>query len=148
MIYELLKRDDVWRILPYYAAGCALLLPPMSASSSRLIFLAAMVGAGTVTFAVQCATTFQTGLPIAARQLFLARLLALPSLLWAPVLAAGGVILVISGVARADSVFVLAKSASFFTLMAAALHSIKPQELSLPVWTTMMVLCVLPPWPC
>ena len=64
MIYQLLKRDDVWRILPYFVLGCAVVYPLLAASGGQVAFLSVMLGAGSVITGFQRATRFQAGLPI------------------------------------------------------------------------------------
>lgn len=144
MIYQLLKRDDVWRILPYFVLGCAVVYPLLGASGGKVAFLSVMLGAGTVMMGFQRATRFQAGLPIAARQLFLARLLALLGVLWLPALAGCCSILAVTSAAHAAAAVAVAKSAAVCTLAIAALQSIRVRELSLPRWMMVFVTTPLP----
>jgi hypothetical protein len=145
MIYQLLKRDPVWRMTPYYVLGCAVVYPLLAASVHRVAFLSAMVGWGTVATGFQRATRFQAGLPIAARQLFLMQLLSLLGSLWLPALAGGGMILAATGAAHAASALAPVKVAALYSLVIAALQSIRVRELSLPGW--MMFAVMFPPAP-
>jgi hypothetical protein len=144
MIYQLLKRDDVRRIAPFVVLVSAVLYPLLGASVGRVAFLSVMMGAGAVIMGLQRATRFQAGLPIAARQLFLTRLLALLGVLWLPALAGGGMILATTGTAHAAAALAVAKVAALYTLATAALQSIRVRELSLPRWLIYVVFPLLP----
>jgi len=140
MIYQLLKRDDVWRILPYYVLGCAVIYPFFGASVMRAAFLSAMLGFGAAVAGFQRATRFQAGLPIAARQLFLARLISLLGILWLPALAGAGMMLLVTGTAHAASASAVAKVVVAYTLVIALLQSIRVRDLSLPIWKMFPVM--------
>jgi hypothetical protein len=140
MIYQLLKRDDVWRIVPYAILGCAVVYPLIGASVERAAFLSVMLGLGAAVAGFQRATRFQAGLPIAARQLFLTRLLSLLGMLWLPTLAGVCMILAATGVAHAASALAVAKAVAVCTLAIAALQSIQVRELTLPRWMILPVV--------
>ena len=103
MIYQLLKRDDGWRMARYFVLGCAVVYPLLGASAMRAALLSTMLGFGATVAGFQRATRFQAGLPIAARQLFLARLISLLGILWLPALAGVGMMLLVTGTAHAAS---------------------------------------------
>lgn len=148
MIYQLLKRDDVWRILPYCVVGSLLAYPLMGTPVARSAWLGGMLGLWSLAaamFGLQRATRFQAGLPIAARQLFLTRLLSLLGILWLPALAVSGMVLVVTGTADAASALTVAKAVAVWTLATAILHSIRVGELSLPGWMTLAVVFLFPP---
>jgi hypothetical protein len=134
MIYQLLKRDDLWRFAPHYVLGSAVVYPLLAASVDKVAFLSAMLGLGAAVAGFQRATRFQAGLPTAARQLFLARLLSLLGMLWLPALAGVCMILATAGAAHAASALAVVKVAAVCTLAIAALQSIWVRELSLPRW--------------
>ncbi len=140
MIYQLLKRDEVWRLVPYAVLGCAVVYPLIGASVGRAAFLSVLLGLGAAVAGFQRATRFQAGLPIAARQLFLTRLLSLLGILWLPPLAGVCMILATTGVAHAASALAVAKAVAVCTLAIAALQSIEVRELTLPRWLIFPVM--------
>jgi len=144
MIYQLLKRDDVWRMTSYLALGCAVVYPLMGASARGAGLLSMLLGLRAALASRQRATRFQAGLPIAARQLFLTRVLALLGMLWLPALAGVGMILATTGAAHAASILSVARTVAVWTLMIAALQSVWVRELSLPIWMMGVVVFLFP----
>jgi hypothetical protein len=93
----------------------------------------------------QRATRFQAGLPIAARYLFLTHLLSLLGALWLPALAGGFMILAATGRAHAAAALAVVEAAAIFTLVIAALQSIRMRELCLPRWLMIVLMVPMPP---
>ena len=86
MIYQLMKRDAAWKIAVFSAMLAVL---PALATKPSLAIRLMMVAIPILFFAAtarpqQRATVFQAALPLPARDLFLARLLSLVTIVWFP----------------------------------------------------------------
>jgi hypothetical protein len=129
MIWQLVKRDPAWRMAQLFGIGAAALV----ALRPEEIAFAAAFGSGTLWLQsrpADRATTFHTGLPILARDLFLARLTALLLLVWLP-LSTGAAVLAIRGVSLA----VLGKAfeiGCFLTLLVLAALAWRVEEVGGP----------------
>ena len=142
MIFLLMRGDRLWQV----AAGCAVLnlalLPLYPASfDPGAILLGEAFGIATAmaSLARPRATLFETALPIPARQLFLAKLFPLLTLVWLPAASALAVIVVRWGPSSSGVPDVL-RFAAIATLGAVLPMSVRMAELSLPVWLS-IALC-------
>lgn len=125
MVYRLMKHEPElsWGLLYLSAVSVATVLLGFQQTLFMAPFLCFLLGRPW-----RRATQFHAALPIAARQLFLARLLSIVPLIWAPQLLAV-VVLASSGHPAGGELTALA-SAGIFTLAAAALQSVRLRELS------------------
>jgi hypothetical protein len=118
MIWQLVKRDPAWRNALICAAASAVVCP--LAPSEFLGMFAVIVAMCWVGSQPNVrATLFQAGLPIRARDLFLARLVALFAGVWLPV-ATGAAVLLLLGKAAEDLENLSVIAAGFSVLVLAA----------------------------
>jgi hypothetical protein len=132
MIYQLMKREPAWRTAPYLAIASAVLWPLHSSVSGVLpaILLSSVYMIGIIQLRVhERCTLFTAALPIAGRQIYLARTLSLATFIWLPILAAVTVswrdIVVLIEVGALSSAGVL------------LVQSVHVREISAPPWVTM-----------
>ncbi len=81
MIWELIKRDPVWRVMPLFAALWVLAAP------NGVLFFTLVPFMMFISFHGfrHCCTLFQAALPIAGKQLFLSRVASLMAFIWLPI---------------------------------------------------------------
>ena len=131
MIYQLMKRDPAWRRAPYFAIASAVLWPLHSSVSSILAFvlLSSVYMTGIILFRVhERCTLFTVALPIAGRQIYLARVLSLATFIWLPILAA-------AAVSWRDFV-VLIEAGALASVAVLLIQSVRVREISAPPWVT------------
>ena len=140
MIYQLLRRDPAWRLMPVAAAGAVLCI--LAASSAVGIpVLATLLGASPFLAGVhRRATRFQAALPISARDLFATRCTAFAGLVWLPLLIAVGVAFLKGGSEWKGAASVLLDCGAAATVTTIAVLSLKlmeiesPQQLVISLW--------------
>ena len=129
MILQLIKRDPAWKFTPWLTAAAAIAALISSRYGSSI--LGAMGGLILVLFMRaqphRRVTFFEAALPIAARDLLLARFLSLMALIWLPAVAVAAV----SGFAIAGF------AAIVLTLGVILILSTRIEEFAAPVWATM-----------
>lgn len=141
MIYQLMKRDPACQAVAFMALISAVVCILYAASPNLpfpYCFIAAM--GALMSRAHQRATRFQAGLPIAGRQLFLARLCSLIAMLWLSAIAGAAAILVAAGFAHSASALTVVEVAAIGTVMIATLQSLRLRELVCPKWLMFVVL--------
>jgi hypothetical protein len=139
MIYQLLRRDPAWRLMPLAAAGGALCMWAGSGGAGTMLFgtlLGACLFLGEFR---RRATLFQTALPIPARDLFAARCVAFAALVWLPVLAAVAVAFV-----KGEAAFGPIDCGAAASLLTLAVLSVRLTEMNgpLPIMDTLLSLGV------
>jgi hypothetical protein len=130
MIWQLVKRDPVWRAALISMAG-AVAYPALPRG------LIGMFGFLIGMFWLQChphrrATSFQAALPIRACDLFLARILAFFALVWLPV-ASGGALLLLLRKPLEDAATLVEIGAGFSVLVLVA-QSSRVREIAGSQW--------------
>jgi hypothetical protein len=138
MIFQLMRGDLAWRMATALALVNLVLLAMYPAGMDPGPILLGEAFAMTTALATvwcQRATLFETALPIAGRQLFLARLLPRMALVWLPAVSALGLIVVRWGPSSSLVPDVL-RFAAIATFGAVLPMSVRVAELSLPVWLT------------
>jgi hypothetical protein len=153
VIWELVKRDPAWRAMPYSAAASLLIWPFGSDKASETFGAIAVMLPLAVLFIFQSQirqryTLLQATLPIAGRQLFLARVASVTALIWLPILSVVAA-MAVGGVkwTWVDSLPLLG-SGAMAMLGFMLVQSIRVRALDPPVWllTTVFVgaVAVLP----
>lgn len=132
MIYQLLRRDPAWRLMPFAAAAGGLSILAASAAVGFQLF-AAFLGVLPLLAGVhRRATLFQAALPIPARVLFATRCVALASLVWLPVLVGVGVAVLKGGLEWKGAAPALMDCGASATLITVALLSLRLTEIESP----------------
>jgi hypothetical protein len=132
MIYQLLRRDPAWRLMPVAAAAASLCILAGS-SAVGIPVLATLLGASPFLAGVhRRATLFQAALPISARDLFATRCAAFASLVWLPLLVAAGVAFLKGGSEWKGAASVLLDCGAAATVTTIAVLSLKPMEIESP----------------
>jgi hypothetical protein len=140
MIYELVKRDPAWQTMPWFVLVAAVVCAcPASVSG-----FGAMVGFMSLIVAYPHvhATRFQAGLPIAGRDLFLARALSIMAMVWLPAMAGATAAAISSGHAAVAGRALLV--AALCTPVGGVLQSIRVRELAGPRWIIFAACMVIP----
>jgi hypothetical protein len=141
MIYQLVKRDPAWKAMPWLvlvaAVVCACFSPVLTFGGPSVV-----MGLFFVVFFVAApplrATRFYAGLPIAGRDLILARIFSIMAVVWLPALAAAAAAAAFSRPSLAVvGPFVVA---ALCTLAAGVAQSIRVRELAAPKWTLLPLL--------
>jgi hypothetical protein len=134
MIYQLIRRDPVWNYLPYLILLSAVAGLFLAASPGHVALVGGYVGFGGVFLCRphQRATRFQAALPVAGRQLFLARVSLMMAMLWLPAIACGAAVLISGGFA--NSALAPMEIATVCTLSIMAVQSVRVRELNGPMW--------------
>lgn len=135
-IWQLMRRDPLWRWLPWLALGSAVFCPLWQWQAPRgtgfdgqiadLIFLSVFsvlaYAAGYGVAAQQDDSGFQSALPVTARQIYLARTLSMIAALWIPAVSCAAVSFV-AGLAPSAPFLTLVDFVSVFTLVMAGFQS-------------------------
>jgi len=146
MIYQLIRRDPAWKYVPsviLLSAVAGLLVGKYPSAVVIPLY------AGSAAFACrpnQRATLFEATLPVAGRQLFLARLSVILSMIWLPAIAGFSGVLVsvdFAGYSRysralsggpAELALGLGAVAAVYTLAIIAMQSVRVREAGAPNW--------------
>ena len=142
MIYQLMKRDPAWRYLPYLVVACAVagsLFGTYPVYASPICCMAPFVGAFWCT-PNRRATRYEASLPVAGRQLFLARELLMTAAIWLPAATSYCAALIAGGPAKLGPEVV--GCAAIITLLVMAIQSVRARELAAPGWTLLVFLVV------
>ncbi|MGA3096309.1 MAG: hypothetical protein ABSF25_07635 [Bryobacteraceae bacterium] len=137
MIYELVKRDQAWKAMPWFVlAGVVVSLCPSPVSEFGVVGV--VMGLFFLAATPLRATRFYAGLPIGGRDLVLARALSIMAMVWLPALAAAAAAAAFSrpSLAVAGALVV----AALCTLAAGLVQSIRVRELAAPKWTQPLFL--------
>src|SRR5271170_7487131 len=127
MIYQLLKRDPAWRLIPFAAAASLCILA--GPKEVGMPVLATLLGASPFLAGVhRRATRFQAALPISARDLFATRCISFAGLVWLPLLVAAGVAFLKGGSAWKGIASVLLDCGAAGTVTTIAVLSLKLME--------------------
>jgi hypothetical protein len=140
MIYQLIRRDAAWKLMPWLAlATAALWASPLPIGQfGAMIAMMGLFGA----MPQQRASRFEAGLPIEARDLLLARMLSLMALIWIPAIAgAAGIVLAKGLSAQAAKPLAVA---ALCTLTAAVAQTAWLKELAGPKWTLFPMFMLVP----
>jgi nitrogen fixation-related uncharacterized protein len=131
MIYELMKREISWCLLPWYVLASAVICAcpaPVSEVGVMMIVMAGLF----VAFPHMHATRFNASLPIAGRDLVLARALFLMAMVWLPAMAGAAAASMFSGHSAVAGRALMV--AALCTLAAGLVQSIHVRELAAPKW--------------
>jgi hypothetical protein len=142
MTLELMRQDPAWKLAWWMAAASAVLWPllPFHSPASAIapaggILLACLARARPQ----ERATLFQAALPVAARQLFLARLLSLLCMVWLPLLAGA---FTISLVRTSEMPAAMLVWAAMFSLPVLILQAARIRETAAPRWLLFAVAAI------
>jgi hypothetical protein len=127
MIYQLLRRDPVWKLAPFAALGGGLCMWARPGNTGLSWFGSLLYVFLSLTNFRRRATLFQAALPIPARDLFATRCLAFAALVWFPVLAAVSVAFV-----KGDAVLGPIDCGASASLLIIAVLSIRLTEIDAP----------------
>ncbi len=146
MIAELMRRDPAWQMMKGVTATAGLLAFLLSLwhADGVIAAMAAPIYAVFLMRALphQRSTFFEAALPVAARDLFLARLLSLLSLIWAPTIA-GTAILALRGDGHLAPA--LPVVAAVLSLMVVVQLSVRIEQFAAPAWLVVIGLVVAGP---
>jgi hypothetical protein len=133
MILQLIKRDPAWKIavLLTVPAWVAMQIPGID---HPLLALAPIVFFGSFVHARRRATLLEVSLPISARDLFLARLLSLLTLVWFPFVTSE-----FAFYAATDWSVTLLECAALATLLILLPLSVRIERPACPVWVVAVV---------
>jgi nitrogen fixation-related uncharacterized protein len=132
MIYELMKREMGWWLLPWYVLASAVICACPAPVSEFGVMMSVMMGLF-VAFPHMHATRFNATLPIAGRDLVMARALSILAMIWLPAMAGAATASMFSGrSAVAGRALIMA---ALCTLAAGLAQSIHVRELAAPKWT-------------
>jgi hypothetical protein len=143
MIYQLMKRAPAWKYLPY------LILAGAAAGSLSRVFPSDTIPVCCwlpFVGALSCspnrrATRYEASLPVAGRQLFLARVLLILAAIWLPAVAGYCAGLISGGPAKLGPA--LAGCAATMTLMVMAIQSVRVRELCAPRWVVRVAVTIM-----
>ena len=132
MIYELVKRDQAWKVMHWFVLAAAVVCacPPSPVSAN--VGFGVVMGLFFAAAPPLRATRLYAALPIAGRDLVLARIFAMMAMIWLPTLAGAAAAAVFS---RPSPVAVgLLVTAAMCTLAAGVAQSTRVRELAGPKW--------------
>jgi len=146
MIWQLVKRDPVWKMTPYFAAGSAVVWgfgsSDPSAALATISGVTAMMLCVSYRGFLQRYTLLQATLPIEGKDLFLSRIVSLMTFIWTPILAALAATAGRSNWSWTDRLTVVALGA-MLTLGLMLIQSLRVRALEPPGWLTILVLVVM-----
>jgi hypothetical protein len=125
VIYELVKRDPLWKTVPYMTIAAAFILPLVIANRSRGVFLIPdsifvwyffMAGTGWIQLQERD-TRFKAGLPISVGNILWARVFSMTVLVCLPLIAAAAALFIFRGPASWESSSVLLELAALYPPM-------------------------------
>jgi len=131
MIYELMKREISWWVLPWYVLASAVICA-CPAPVSRIGVIMSVTMGLFVAFPHMHATRFNASLPILGRDLILARALFLMAMVWLPAMAGAAAASMFSGHSAVAGRALMV--AALCTLAAGVVQSIRVRELAAPKW--------------
>lgn len=132
MIYQLLRRDPAWKLVPYATAVAGVCMWANSGAVGLSLLATLMIVWPLRALVQRRATLFQAALPISARDLFAARCAAFAALVWLPPLVAAGIAVLKGGSEWKTAAPVLADFGAAATLTLLALLSVRLVELESP----------------
>lgn len=133
MIYQLLRRDPAWRLVPLAAAISGLYILAASRVGLSLLLFATVLAVWPFLAGLhRRATLFEAALPIPARDLFATRCAAFATLLWLPVLVAAGVAFLKGGPEWKAAASVLLDCGAAATVTTIALLPLRLMEIEGP----------------
>ncbi len=139
MILQFIRRDPAWRFTPAFAVTAALaaLFYSSTGHPGSLIgvIFPSYVLAVMMVVPHRRATFFEAALPVAGRDLFLARFLSLMALVWLPGAAASATLLLTGNLAK--TVSAIALTAVVLTLAMIVNLSVRVREFAAPTWLTL-----------
>jgi hypothetical protein len=148
VIYQLMKRDLAWRAAPWMTGAlgvvwplCLLLWKLPEASASALygaVFSVILVLAINLASIQDLWSHFLSALPVTARQIYLARVLAMVALLWTPLVAGAAIQIFLAAPLLSSSPVVIVCYATLLTL---ALQSVLMTGLKVPRGVILGVFC-------
>ena len=132
MIYELVKRDQAWKVMHWFVLAAAVVCACPPSPVSAPVGFGVVMGLFFAAAPPLRATRLYAALPIAGRDLVLARIFAMMAMIWLPTLAGAAAAAVFS---RPSPVVVgLLVTAAMCTLAAGVAQSIRVRELAGPKW--------------
>jgi hypothetical protein len=136
MIYQLMKRNEAWKFVMSLTIPCTVVGAFVAAHPGFVTVFCGYLGimGAFVCRPNQHATRFEASLPLAGRQLFLARICIMMVAIWLPAIAGCGALLISTGFTRPS--VDMAGFAAVATLIAMAVQSVRVRELSGPNWLT------------
>jgi hypothetical protein len=138
MILRLIQRDPAWKFTPWLTAAAVIAALLYSRYGGSI--LGAMAGLIVVFFMRaqphRRVTFFEAALPIAARDLLLARFLSLMALIWLPATAVAAALL-LTGNGAFPASAVAGFAAIVLTLGVILILSTRDKEFAAPIWVTM-----------
>jgi hypothetical protein len=145
MVYELIKRDPMRLTLGWTTAITLAVSPILAAKAPGMLplacwtvtWLAAMAWGG------NRASRFQAALPIAGRQLFLARMALLLAALWLPAFACIASARLFSGAVGVNIASRLLELAAASTLTLICLQALRPELVKISVWISFVPIWVI-----
>jgi hypothetical protein len=143
MIYQLMKRDPEWTHLPYFILVSAVAGLFFVAHPQAIVPIWCWVGFMAVFQGRphQRASRFEATLPVAGRQLFLARMSFLTAFLCLPAIAAGGAILLSGGSVK--QALAPPEIAFIWLLFITAIQSVRVRELCAPRWVSRVAFPIM-----
>jgi hypothetical protein len=136
MIYQLMKRNEAWKFVMSLAISCTVVGAFVAAHPGFVTVFCGYLGimGAFVCRPNQHATRFEASLPLAGRQIFLARICIMMVAIWLPAIAGCGALLISTGFTRPS--VDMAGFAAVATLTAMAVQSVRVRALSGPNWLT------------
>lgn len=138
MILQFIRRDPAWRFTPAFAvtaAGAAFFYSSWHPSSLAGVMFGSYIVAVMQVMPHRRATFFEAALPVAGRDLFLARFLSLMALVWLPGAAASATLVLTGNLAK--TVSAIALLAVVLTLATIVNLSVRIREFAAPRWLTL-----------
>lgn len=146
MIWELVKRDPAWKMMPYFSVISAVVWGVGSASSSEALSTISAVMAmgliGAYRGFSQRYTPLHATLPIAGKQLFLSRVLSLLGFIWTPILAAFAATAVRGGKGILDNRPALLALGAIITLALMLIQCVRVNRINPPGWLMITVFVI------
>ncbi len=143
MIWQLVKRDPAWQMMPYFAVTGAVVWGFGSSDPSQA--LATVLGGSAIGMCISYRgfrrryTLFQATLPIAGKQLFLSRVLSRLAFLWVPILCASAAMAVVGGNWTWHAQLALLEYLAVATLALLLIECVRVQTIDPPPWLAIIV---------
>jgi hypothetical protein len=147
MIWQLVKRDPAWRMMPYFAGVGAMVWGFGSSDPAQA--LATVLGISAIGMCIsyrgfrQRYTRFQLTLPIAGKQLFLSRILSLLAFIWVPILCASAAMAVVGGNWTWHAQLALLEYLAVATLAVLLIECVRVQTIDPPGWLAIIVFGII-----
>jgi hypothetical protein len=136
MIYELVRRDPAWKVIPAATLTVAAAGAILGLDIAMLFVPVNYFAVVNLVWPFQRAMPFQAALPIRARDLYLARIAALLSMIWLPVAAGSAAAFLRHGAATPTQALGVLAAGLYFSFLVIRILSVRVEQCGGWSWTS------------